>query len=326
MPIKTLFLGDPHTQISNLDQSEDLMRWILDHILSDSNIKRLVILGDQFHTHSIIRSEILNFWDYWLDVFSESIETIVLLGNHDMVNTSNSKIHSLKMFHRIKKENLKIVDSPRVIGNFAFMPYYHNNKEFTEAANNLAKLNTKVLICHATLAGSKFENGFYAPDGVNPDEVNFPLIISGHIHSRQRFGKVIYPGTAMWLTNSDINQEKGIWLVGFDDNGKILTEQFLDTSHVCIPILGFDWKEGDSCPEYPEGSKTTIKLIGSSQWISQQKTLLKGKVSIQTKCTDKAKIQNRKSGNSLEKFILDHFESKLKKDKLLECLKELELA
>jgi DNA repair exonuclease SbcCD nuclease subunit len=180
------------------------------------------------------------------------------------------------------------------------------------------------LICHNEFDGGTYDNGYYIKDGVKPEELNFDLVISGHIHKRSTIGKVRHPGSPRWLSASDANQEKGLWLVTHDsDTGAILEEEFLDTSDVCTPIYSYQFKEGGEEPTIPHGSKTHIELIGSSEWISKQKLKFKGLASISTKITDTQKPKNRKTGNSLEYFVNNTFETSLKKDKVIEFMKGL---
>lgn len=316
-------MGDPHVKISNLDEMENLMYFINDLILKESP-DRFVILGDLFHTHAILRMEILDFWDNWLDTLSEAIEVFVLIGNHDLPGSENSDLSSLKIFNRIKKRNLKIIDTPRVEGIYGYCPYIHDNDKFIAAANHLVSYGAKVLICHQTFNGSTYENGFFAPDGIDQNALDYKLVISGHIHKRQRFGKIIYPGTSSWQSNSDANEEKGLWLVEDDANGQIISEKFIDTSSVCTPILGFQYKEGDaSIPVFPPNAKVTMELIGSSVWVASQKEKFKGKCSIKTKITDKRSAQVRKSGDNFGEFMSSLFVTTMDRNSLLQYAKEI---
>jgi DNA repair exonuclease SbcCD nuclease subunit len=320
--VKILFLGDPHCQANNLEESEKLMHFFNDQIL-ELKPDRIIILGDLFHNMAIIRSEVLDFWNSWLDILSETAELVVLVGNHDQISHQYQAIHALSVFNRIKKHSFKLADTPQVDGIYAYMPYIHDSDKFVGIANNLATQGAKVLISHQTFAGSQYENGFYAPDGINPDLLNYDLIISGHVHARQRFGKVIYPGTARWLTASDANQPKGLWLVDFDSNGKIQNESFIDTSHVCTPIVSLIWQEGEDMPTMPENAKVSIELIGSSGWVSKNKKLLKGQVSVKTKITDKLHQAKRDTGGSFENFIKNVYTTTFDRGELLEAMKEM---
>jgi DNA repair exonuclease SbcCD nuclease subunit len=329
--MKILRVGDPHVKVSNLEESEALMHFVNDVALQ-YEVDRVELLGDLFHNHSVLRLEVVDFWSDWLEVLSTGQELVVLVGNHDQSGDYNSESNALSVFAKTKNKNLHIIEYPKAIGIFGYVPYIHESTKFVEICNNLVSmLGARVIVSHNTYQGSKYENGFYAPDGVDPESIGCNLLISGHIHSRQRFRtnsgqEVIYPGTARWDTASDANQPKGIWLVDHDDiTGAILSEEFIDTSHVCSPIVSVQVLEGQELPVIAPGVRLSVELIGSSDWITKQKVALKGKASIKTKITDKAKLESRKSGNSLQEFILQHYSSSVNKEKLLKYMKELEL-
>ncbi len=321
--MKILTLGDPHVTVSNLEESERLLQFTFEQAkLNEAN--RLVILGDTFHTHANVRVEVLEFWDRWLERLNSLNETIVLVGNHDQIGNYSSKSHALSVLNN-KNEFVHIVSSPVSFGVFGFIPYIHDKVEFVKEANRLTEQGAKVLFVHEDLDGAQYENGFFAPDGVKQEDLNCDLIIGGHIHKRSRFGKIILPGTARWLTSSDKNEPKGLWLAEFDAEGKIVSEQFLDTSHVCTPIYAYQYKEGEVEPVIPAGSRASVELIGSSEWVSKQKARFKGLASVSSKITDKAKAANRKTGNNLEHFVNKVFEpvGGIKKERMVEFMKEL---
>ena len=323
--MKILRVGDPHIRPSNIVEAEKLMQFVLQKI-TDTKAERLEILGDLFHTHAVIRLEVLEFWDKWLNKFRDAIETIVLVGNHDMTGDyNNTGSHALTVFKRLENERLRIIDRPTQIGVFGYVPYIHGESEFTDAVRGLASQGSKILICHGEFFGSQYDNGFYAPHGFNPDNVPFDTIISGHIHKEQIIagGKVDYPGTAKWDTASDANEKKGIWLYEHDANGKVLTRDRISTAHVCTPIVSFTWVEGQDEPVIPEGAKASVELIGSSDWISKKKSTLKGKVSISSKFTDQKRKVERKAGNSLENYLTNVYDTKMDRSKLIQFAKEL---
>lgn len=329
--MKIARLGDPHIKVTNLVEAERLLKFVLEMIVLHK-VDRLEILGDLFHTHALIRVEVLAFWNHWLDILSHATKVVVLVGNHDMPGNNEATTHSLEIFRRLGNTGLTIVDEPRVIGNTGFVPYIHNNAKFVEEANKLAKLGAKYLVSHTTYSGSKFESGMYAPDGVDPELLHYPLLISGHIHNRQRFitsraQTVIYPGTAKWDTDGDANEPKGLWIVSHAEDGSIVQEEFLDTSAICVPIIRLEWKEGDAQPEIPEGARASVELIGSSEWISKQKAILKGKAGVKSKITDKAKSAKRNAGKSLEDFLVNQFEpvAGVDKSEMVAFLRELKI-
>jgi UDP-2,3-diacylglucosamine pyrophosphatase LpxH len=319
--IKNLILGDPHVTVSNLEESERLLQFTLEQA---KKTDRLIIMGDLFHCHANVRVEVLEFWYKWFGILNESIETFVLVGNHDQIGNYSSKSHALSVFNN-QFEKVRIISSPINFGVFGFIPYIHDKAEFVKEANHLTAEGAKVLFVHEDLDGAQFENGFYCPNGVKQEDLHADLIIGGHIHKRSRFGKVILPGTARWLTSSDKNENKALWMAEFSDEGKIISEQFIDTSHVCTPIYAYQYKEGEAEPQIPAGSRASVELVGSSEWISKQKAKFKGIASVSAKITDKQKPSNRKTGNSLEHFVNNVFEpvNGIKKEKMLNFMKKL---
>lgn len=323
--MKILRIGDPHIKPVNIDECEALMHFIHDTVLNEKP-DRLEILGDLFHTHSILRLEVINFWDSWLDILSEAVETIVLVGNHDQSGDYSADYHALSVFHRIKRRNLKIIENPQNQGIFAYVSYMHDPEKFIETANTLATQGAKVLVCHQTFNGAKYESGVYAPDGIDPSRLNFALIVSGHIHSTQAFGNVKYPGTPKWDTASDANEKKGIWLYEHDDTtGDIISETMISTESVVTPIVSLTWQEGEAMPEFPANARAAIELVGTSDWISKNKGLLKGKVSISSKFTDKVNKDDRKTGVDFIDFMSNHFMTTMDRPSLLKYAKEMGL-
>lgn len=325
--IKILRVGDPHVKVTNIEESHRLMRFVQEKAL-EYGVDRIELLGDQFHSHSIVRLEVQDFWNHWLNELGGKFHLVALVGNHDQSGDYHSKLNALAVFHREQKSSMKIVDSPCVIGPFGYVPHVHGNDTFIEMANSLKSQGAKVLICHQTLNGSTYDNGMYAPDGADPELLDYQVIISGHIHTRQQYltdegQNVIYPGTARWDTLSDANKQKGIWLYTHDDDGNILGEEMISTDGVCEPIISIEWKEGDEQPVIREGSRTTVELIGTSNWITKQKNSLKGKVGIKSRITDKNRPKTRKNGLNLHDFVQNQFETNIDKNSLLLYAKEL---
>lgn len=320
--MKILRLGDPHVRPNNIEEANKLMAFVRSTAIH-FKVDGVEILGDLFHTHAVIRLEVLEFWRKWFRQLGD-LPVTVLVGNHDKDGDYGSNSHALSVFKREQGESPEIIDKAQQIGIYAYMPFYHDTKQFVIDANKMAANGAKVLVCHQTFAGSQYETGFYSPDGINPDELNFDTIISGHIHKEQICGKVDYPGTAKWDTIADANEDKGIWIYEHDDiTGKVLSRTKISTKDIVTPIISLTWKEGEEAPIVPEKSKVAIELIGSSDWVSKQKKTLKGKVSIQTKITDQKRASSRKAGNSLEFFISNMYPTTMDRENLMKVAKEL---
>jgi DNA repair exonuclease SbcCD nuclease subunit len=136
---------------------------------------------------------------------------IYILGNHDMYKPNDSKYHALqtlKSAHNFPT-NFVVVDERMDELDFTFVPYMVNPNDFPRQTN-------KFVFCHQTFFGADF--GYVRPEeGVHPESVQgAEFIISGHIHMRQVFKNVIYPGTPYAQSVNDINQSKGVMIFDTD--------------------------------------------------------------------------------------------------------------
>ena len=200
--MKLLLLGDPHLKISRFNLSVELLQWF-NKVIEETKPDMVVNLGDCFDTHAVVRTELL--YEFKKHVEACPVPYIYVLGNHDMYKPNDAKYHALQPFN-IK--NLQVIDTITDIGNITFIPYIHDFKQFP--------METKpICIAHQTFVGADY--GYYRPDvGVDADKTNSEIIISGHVHKRQSFGKVYYVGTPAAYDLNDIDQIKGIDL--FDTN------------------------------------------------------------------------------------------------------------
>lgn len=262
--MKVLYVGDPHIKPECLDEGKELIYFITKTVKKEG-VDHVVFLGDLFHTHSIIHLSVLGFWKWAFEWLAEQLpdaEVWALVGNHDMSGKFGDYNHSLMLFH----EYANIVDEPRDAPWGALMlPYNPDPEDFVEHAND-CKGDNKILICHQTFLGSKYENGIYAKDGVDPNLLNFDEIISGHIHTPQKFGKVWYPGSPRWQTIADANVERAIWLT---DHDKVYFS--FPTSSVCKPIYSFIEREGCERIEIPSSNASIIvDVIGSEKYVKDR--------------------------------------------------------
>ncbi len=140
----------------------------------------------------------------------------VICGNHDRPGDESTTSHA--MLAHDQQRNVHVVDRPQLLTwitpKAAAIPYMASNERFLEAA---AAVGGSTLLAHQTFQGAKYDNGFFCPDGIPVDGIPHDLVISGHIHAPQSFGKVWYVGAPRWRTLDDANTDRNLWLVDLDD-------------------------------------------------------------------------------------------------------------
>lgn len=203
---KILFIGDPHLRITSFEQSVKFLRWVEDVALGDLKPDIVCNLGDTFHDHAVLRSELMK-------EFKDHLETIVdrrsnvkeywyVLGNHDQYKPKDNKYHALQTFN---VPNFRVFDKiENIDNNITVVPYVQSFDDFPKHTNSIC-------ITHNTFIGADY--GFKREDaGVDAGKVNADIIISGHVHKRQSFGNVVYPGTPYSHNANDVDQSKGLLL------------------------------------------------------------------------------------------------------------------
>lgn len=236
-----LVVGDPHVVVDELPECERLASFILEKWALCPDDTDLVLLGDLYNNHAVLRIEVIAFWR---DFFHKARRqrrmqrVIALVGNHDLPQDGRgSKISSLLTHY--DEDNVVVIGTHMEIdpGVWA-MPYMESNEAFQAAWADMTQRSApKLVFCHQTFAGAKYENGFFAPDGMPLEAVHGPSIISGHIHSPQRVGNVWYPGAPRWRILTDANVDRFIHLVRYDHaTGEVSPVDAWATDAVCTPI------------------------------------------------------------------------------------------
>lgn len=199
---KILLCGDKHLKITRFDLCKTFLDW-LNEIIEKEKPDMYVALGDDMDTHAVLRSEIMSEFRGHIDhvVGKLDIPMYYVLGNHDYFKPKDTTYHALQSYVNLY-DKLKIVEETHEVDSITFVPYLNDHTEFP-------KKTKEICIAHQTFIGADY--GYMRPEaGVNADLVSADIIISGHIHKRQSFGKVIYPGTPYAFNVNDIDQDKGI--------------------------------------------------------------------------------------------------------------------
>jgi len=298
---KILCIGDPHFKTDNEVEVNMFIERIIS-LLEKEQPDLCVILGDVLHTHENVHVSPLNKAYEFITKVKNIAETVVLVGNHDMINqtqylTKNHWMNGMKEW-----DNLTIVDTviKKTIGDntFYFSPYTPNGR-FVEALNTLDEewRNATCIFAHQEFLGSKF-GGIISTHGDAWDE-KFPQVISGHIHGRQTpQSNILYTGSALQncFGESDKNT---ISIFNFSSSQQEGEEKLQENIYVKevdlllprkkIIYVDISKMENFVLPENQDKIKVTIKgdadLLKEFKKSKKYKDLLKNKAKIVFKPT-----------------------------------------
>lgn len=258
---RVLYVGDPHARPDSLEEMGKLIHFVRDTAKKEG-VEYICFLGDQFHNHSIIHLSVLAFWRSafeGLKVYT-GLPVIAMVGNHDMSGKFGDFNNAMMLYD---KKHVAVIDQPRIAPwGVLLVPYQQDPDRFIQICRQYKNVST--VVCHQTFEGSRYENGFYAKDGIDPNLIPQKHVISGHIHTTQSFGKVFYPGSPRWLTVADANTQKGIWVVDHDEENGSYVAAMHPTDRVCRPIYALTDRPEEPV-KLPEGNADIVVDVYGDQ-------------------------------------------------------------
>lgn len=270
MVVSTLFIGDPHFQISNLEDVEKCSELIYIEAI-DKQPDIIIVAGDLLHTHERLHTLVMNKAIDFVKQLITIAPTFILVGNHDYISnteflTSNHWMNSMKGW-----DNLTIVDKVEHITiddcNFIFVPYVFPGR-FNEALNTLENLSLSTCNCifaHQEFKGCKM--GAIVSEIGDVWSADLPLVVTGHIHQRQWVGNnIYYPGTPLQHSFGE-SPDKSISYLTFTTDTYNIEEIFLDIPTKKIVYLNADELSDDiDVTKYENiDGKTKITIKGTNE-------------------------------------------------------------
>lgn len=199
MSVKVIAIGDPHIKTDNIKEVDLFIERLID-LITERKPNFVVVLGDILHTHERLHTDALNKAYEMITKLKEICFTVVLVGNHDMVNNSIFLTDDHWMNGMKEWDNVKIVDKPWSYEcegkTFVMAPYVFPGR-FEECLNRVEDWKlVDGIFAHQEFKGCKM--GAIVSEVGDDWDLDYPFVISGHIHSNQRIQEnVYYPGSAM---------------------------------------------------------------------------------------------------------------------------------
>ncbi len=271
---KWLLVGDPHAVADELDDCRALISCIIQAV-KDHSPDYVLFLGDQHHNHAIMHVEVMAFWrDAFRQIGKLQVPVIALVGNHDMPGDGASKSHAMMAYADMPE--VRVVERPEVINGHLFIPYQHSNETFLSILKDHP--HQRVVVCHQTFDGGRYENGFFAKNGVPLAGLEDRWFISGHIHTPQAFGNVTYIGAPRWRSLSDVGIERALVMVELHQNEQPQYLKLIDTGTHCAKIVHIveTPEKLDTPVNVKPGWKAIVDIHGDEDFIKARSKLWVG--------------------------------------------------
>ena len=258
---KVLVCGDPHIQVGNITEINLFMQKLMDSAI-ENKPDFFVCLGDVLHTHEHLHSMAMNKAYEFINNMRQITKTFVLVGNHDAYNNQiylndNHWMNGMKEW-----DNTVIVD--RVVKyelnnqKFFFSPYVPPQK-FEEALNTCEGWqDANCIFAHQEFAGCKM-GAIISVEGDKWPLEN-PLVVSGHIHSRQiPQPNIYYSGSAMQHAFGESEKNTVAYFTFNDDKTYSFDEINLNMPRKKIVYMDVEDIIDYQVPETQDQIKLTLK-------------------------------------------------------------------
>jgi DNA repair exonuclease SbcCD nuclease subunit len=242
--LKALLVGDLHVQVNNLEETSNLFK-LIEKTATEHAVDAIVFLGDIFHTHSVVRQEVVDLLQDNLRRLSKSNAIYILAGNHDGSSPTSTKINAVR---QTLSHLVTVIDEnsgPLVLGPYGLIGFTHSEDDFKKLLPD-----AQYLVCHQTFNGATYENGFYAPDGFSVESVSqYKRVIAGHIHSSQSVANITYIGTPRPVSSAEFFQ------LGSKESKNIFIHY--SDSDSLIPVSTLGWVRTQYRAEIVEGQDSS---------------------------------------------------------------------
>lgn len=291
--MKIAFFGDVHCAIrkefdehSDITGSKrlDLIIKALDDIRTycvDNHVQVAVCTGDLFHVRSKIDVMVFNAVYDCISRFSQGdIKVVLLAGNHDLINNSDSPQSSLRTFSNI--ENVYVVEDNEDLHigeevHLTCVPYSKNTKrviEFIGRDRDTCEGDTNILVAHLGISGATVGSSHYPMQDafslgdLRPDY--FKYVALGHYHDKQFLGdrrNVFYTGSPIAHNFGEVG-EKGFVVV---DTSKRWDLEFvpLDTPRFYTVDKNIDTEFLEECAQHQDYVRINLKESQLEEFVAR---------------------------------------------------------
>ncbi len=207
-------VGDIHIKPNNT-HLVDLLEQQITTYIQTKRIDMVVLLGDILDTFERLHTQTLNRAYQLVHCIRKQCLVAILVGNHDYINNQQFLTDQHWMNAMKDWQNVYVVDRTfqYTIGSLqlVFVPYVPPRR-FIEALDVLPDWkNAFCIFAHQEFKGCKM-GAIVSSDGDEWD-INYPMVISGHIHDHQRPQEnIYYIGASIQNSFGDQTSPRLLWV------------------------------------------------------------------------------------------------------------------
>ena len=178
----------------------------LAELAKQNSVDMIINLGDTFDQHTITSYDVSTASEFFKCFKECDIPHLVIVGNHEMVN---SKFNAIELLNNI--ENIVVISKPSSLRytdyktgeelEYAILPY-------TNYKDVISFPDGTFLFSHQDIQGSRLRGDIVLKDGLDGNVLKqkYKLVFNGHIHKPSIMGNVVNVGSIMTHSFADDNE------------------------------------------------------------------------------------------------------------------------
>jgi len=252
---KVAFFTDLHLGVHQnsdkwLKTAVDWAEWFKSEV-EKNEIDQVIFGGDFFHYRDEVNVKCLHAANIILDIF-KNFNITMITGNHDSYYKDTSSVNSLSILN--SKNNINVIDTPQLI------KIYDKKLMMCPWGTELKDVkNADIVFGHFEIQNFKYNNFKVCESGFKSTDLleMTNLIFSGHFHKREERkynnGTIVYAGNCFEMDYSDMNDQKGFYIIDFADLSYTFTPNNISPIHVKIKT-----SEIEKLPSYKDRLQNII--------------------------------------------------------------------
>lgn len=213
---KSLSTLEPDGTTSRLKDMLDCWRWIVD-VCVERECAGLLVIGDIFDSRTEVDISVLDQVCRAFHEASKRMPLTILVGNHDSY-LKNPNLNSAQVF----KGMATIIDTPTIVGKFAFVPWMDDPVAFEAAVDKISTMSAKFLFSHVLVEGAVPKGKGVPLESLHANR--FKKVFLGDVHDPMELKhNVQYVGSPMQIDYRDAGKDR--WFILFDDDTGIVEFQ-----------------------------------------------------------------------------------------------------
>jgi DNA repair exonuclease SbcCD nuclease subunit len=195
-----------------LFKDHDLYRGILESALKEwKTLKpdRIVFTGDLVHSKNQMTPELVEFVAWILTECANIAKTIVIIGNHDFLESNNTRLDAITpIVDSLKNDNIVYLKNRGVYPDENINWCVYSLMDHNIPPEIIKSESTNIGLFHGPVQGLTTDVGYKFEDGFDVSKFKgCDLVLCGDIHKRQVFD--IPGGNKAYMIGSTIQQNFG---------------------------------------------------------------------------------------------------------------------